>query len=304
MYCVYKPTLKLSPTSINILYFQQTRYFKQQHILKIPVARKRTSHGIVYQQQSEQSEDNGAVKRDLVEKLFGMVFGDKSLEDKEPLGMKRMSDEALNEQYPATTTEFAEPVESDSEEMALFRPLLAKTQLEEKELRLCYDAEKDGWNAESFHSRVAAYGAAVVLARTQGGAIIGGYNPKGWIAIGEDRDSMAAFLFTWPDGDTSKPAMKLPKVGGAAMAVIDKADYGPLFGPDGLRIPLQPPNFKSCKSKLGSYYARRPDGGRTLFADGENPKSTELVDLKIFVAVGDRVKWELDGIVWKTTTNQ
>ena len=29
--------------------------------------------------------------------------------------------------------------------------------------------------------------------------------------LGEDRDSLAAFLFTWPDGDTSKPAIKLPK---------------------------------------------------------------------------------------------
>ena len=30
--------------------------------------------------------------------------------------------------------------------------------------------------------------------------------------LGEDRDSLAAFLFTWPDGNTSKPALKLPKV--------------------------------------------------------------------------------------------
>ena len=30
--------------------------------------------------------------------------------------------------------------------------------------------------------------------------------------LGEDRDSLAAFLFTWPDGDTSQAAIKLPKV--------------------------------------------------------------------------------------------
>jgi hypothetical protein len=62
---------------------------------------------------------------------------------------------------------------------------------------------------------------------------------SGWIGLGEDRNSLAAFLFAWPDGDTSKRPQKLPKVGGAAMAVIDKADEGPQFGPDGLRIPLQ-----------------------------------------------------------------
>ena len=30
--------------------------------------------------------------------------------------------------------------------------------------------------------------------------------------LGEDRDSLAAFLFSWPDGDTTQPAVKLPKV--------------------------------------------------------------------------------------------
>lgn len=39
-----------------------------------------------------------------------------------------------------------------------------------------------------------------------------GYNPEGFIGLGEDRASNGAFLFTWPDGDTSKPGLKLPKV--------------------------------------------------------------------------------------------
>ena len=52
----------------------------------------------------------------------------------------------------------------------------------------------------------------MVLARTEGGAICGGYNPKGWIGLGEDRDAIAAFLYTWPDGDTSKRPVKLQQV--------------------------------------------------------------------------------------------
>jgi hypothetical protein len=51
----------------------------------------------------------------------------------------------------------------------------------------------------------------VVLARTEGGAVCGGYNPKGWIGLGEDRDAIAAFLFTWPDGNTSRRPIKLQK---------------------------------------------------------------------------------------------
>ena len=36
--------------------------------------------------------------------------------------------------------------------------------------------------------------------------------------LGEDRDSLAAFLFTWPEGDPSQPALKLPKVCSCAIA--------------------------------------------------------------------------------------
>ncbi len=40
------------------------------------------------------------------------------------------------------------------------------------------------------------------------------YAAKGFAGFGEYRGSIAAFLFTWRDGDTSKPAVKLQKVSG------------------------------------------------------------------------------------------
>ena len=63
----------------------------------------------------------------------------------------------------------------------------------------------------SLTSAAAPTTAQVVVARTEGGAVCGGYNPKGWIGLGEDRDAIAAFLFTWPDGDTGRRPVKLPK---------------------------------------------------------------------------------------------
>jgi hypothetical protein len=63
------------------------------------------------------------------------LAGSQALEDPEPAGMKRMSEEALAEQYPATTTEFADPVEGDTPDVAAFRPLLARTRLESRPLR-------------------------------------------------------------------------------------------------------------------------------------------------------------------------
>ena len=70
------------------------------------------------------------------------------------------------------------------------------------------------------------------------------------------------------------------QVGGAGLAVIDKAEAGPQFGAEGLIIPLQRGQEQLAKSRLGTYYARRESGGRSLFADGEE-KRAQLTDLKV-----------------------
>ena len=72
---------------------------------------------------------------DLVERAVQMLFGKKALQAAEPFGMKRMSDQAYAEQSVATTTELALPVDGDSQTIAAFRPLLAKTRLERPPLR-------------------------------------------------------------------------------------------------------------------------------------------------------------------------
>lgn len=74
----------------------------------------------------------------------------------------------------------AAPRATDDPVMKLLRPMLAGTQLEEEDLRLAYSAEEDGWTPQAFHAAVDGYGPAVVLARTKGGALIGGYNPLGY----------------------------------------------------------------------------------------------------------------------------
>lgn len=47
---------------------------------------------------------------DLVTRWVGRLFGQKVLEDPEPGGLKRLTDEALQELYPAPLDEFADPV--------------------------------------------------------------------------------------------------------------------------------------------------------------------------------------------------
>jgi hypothetical protein len=214
--------------------------------------------------------------------------------------MKRMSAEDFPEMYPACTDEWAPPLEGDSPDVAPLRPLLAKTQLAAEPLRLAYDAERDGWSAEAFHERVNTFGAGLVVATTASGAVCGGYNPKGWIGLGEERDAIAAFLFTWRDGDTAVRPVKLPKVGGPSLAVMDQPNSGVKFGAEGLGL-LSPGKERLARSRLGTFYAKLPDGGRSLFAACEDPKATQLTGLRCYVAEGSGEAWQLDGIVWQTS---
>lgn len=207
----------------------------------------------------------------MFSKLFSSVGA-----SPEQMGMERFDRNKFPELFPATLTEFAEPVAGDDDDVALFRPLLARTSLQERAVKLVYDADRDGWDARTFHERVDKLGPGVVMARTEGGAILGGYNPKGWVGLGEYRGSLAAFLYTWPDGDTSKPAIKLRKVGGSSLACVDEPESGPRFGADGLHIPLRVDDAVSgalgarvARCKLGPYYERREDGSNSIFAPGE-----------------------------------
>ena len=91
--------------------------------------------GIKRRKVSVSAEDDHGGDTDLITRIFKGIFGKKALEERKPFGMQRMSEESMHELYPATTTEFADPVSTDDAEMSLFRPLLAKTRLAASPLR-------------------------------------------------------------------------------------------------------------------------------------------------------------------------
>lgn len=227
----------------------------------------------------ENFKDGAYDEDDPVEKMFGFFFGKR---EEEPMGMKRFGRERFLEQYPATKTEFAEPVSTDTKDMAKVRPLLKNTNLETRGLKLTYDANKNGWNANAFHNAVDKLGGGLVVCTTTDGLVCGGYNPKGWVGYGEARGSIAAFLYVFnPDGTTTK----LQKVGGPSLAQQDLPELGPSFGADSLVIPFLKDNKKMARSKLGSYYERFEDGTNTLFKKGA---SVQLKDLKVYHGVYEK----------------
>lgn len=189
------------------------------------------------------------------------------------------------EQYPATY-ELNSDVElehdKNDESKKLIRRLLKNTQLESRPLTLAYQASRNGWTAQHFHSRVDGKGASVVLATTTKGnpKFVGGYNPKGWASLGGARPSVAAFLFYSKPDDSSW--QKLQKVGGGGLALArDDPGYGISFGPDGLVIPLLDDSNRFAQSKLGTYFERGPDDLPSLFAGG----IAQLQDIQIYVGV-------------------
>lgn len=222
---------------------------------------------------------------DFITRMITKIFPS-AMEDMAPSGLTRMTIEEWPDQWPAITDEWAEPVEGDTAEMQILRPLLKQTMLETVPLGLVYDANVHGWSTSAFHQQLDGMGAALLVGQTAGGAIFGGYNPKGWLGYGDWRDAISAFLYTWPDGDTSAEPQKMGKVGGSGMAIIDEPGKGPQWGPDGLKVNVQ---GKSAMSRLGSYYDVRPDGSKSLFAKQET-KSADLVALQVYVGLEETEK--------------
>ena len=66
------------------------------------------------------------------------------------------------------------------------------------------------------------------------------------------------------------------------MAIIDELNGGPQWGPEGLKISV---SKRAARSRLGTYYERRPDGGRSLFTEEEG-NAAELVSLRAWIGVG------------------
>ena len=227
--------------------------------------------------------------RDVGEKLFSFFFG--APDEGVVSGIARTS--SAPDTYPATKTEFAEAVAGDDAEMALLRPLLKNTNLEFLDLKLVYDAQRDGWTAGAFHNGANYMGPCLVVCKVRSGAVCGGYAPKGFAGYGEYRGSIAAFLFSWPDGDTSQPVVKLQKIGGAGLATIDEPETGPRFGSDGLVMMMNPGTERIVTSKLGPYYELMPDGSRSVFS--RKPGSDEMSELRVYSGCwpeGERIPFD------------
>lgn len=163
------------------------------------------------------------------------------------------------------------------------RPLLKQTQLENRKLKVAYDANRDGYDARIFHQKVDGKGAAIVLCKA-GNSYFGGYNPRGWASLAGARSSKAAFLFYKSGPFSSGPWKKLRALnrGGNSISV-DLQDQGIYFGADGLVIPLRK-GSRDVASRLGGFYERGNDPPRNTILPSAG-RNTQLQELKVLVGV-------------------
>lgn len=241
------------------------------------LGRKVGRASVVVPRSNADSESSG----DFITDMVGKIFGKEALADPEPFGLKRMQKEEWPDQWPAETTASGTPLESDvTDELKKVRRVLKQTQLEFLALGCAYDAETHGWSSRAFHTQLDGQGAAVLVAETTTGEVFGGYNPKGWLGYGEWLDAISAFLFVY-DGNR---AVKLPKVGGSGMAIIDESGQGPQWGPDGLKVMLE---SRTARSRLGTYYANESLNRPCLFKKAKRGEPVELRSLRVYVALED-----------------
>ena len=84
------------------------------------------------------------------------------------------------------------------------------------------------------------------------------------------------------------PSPPSSQVGGPGGAVLRDAPSQGIWFADALAVPLAPGKERAVKSKLGAFYARKPNTARHLYAEGAPVKGgargTELASLHVWVA--------------------
>lgn len=190
---------------------------------------------------------------------------------------KKLTDDEQENAYPEgkLATYDLMPGEFGLGPEAIVRPLLKQTQLQNRKLKVTYDASKHGWDARAFHAMVDGKGASVVLAKCRG-QWIGGYNPRGWASLGGVRSSMASFLFHQKNLLGGWQKLRVARNGSMACAK-DEYDTGIYFGADSLVIPLTGDRPKLCLSRLGYYFEEGPKNKSTLLpVKGADSSISEL----------------------------
>ena len=101
---------------------------------------------------------------------------------------------------------------------------------------LLYRASRDGWSPITFHDRCDDCGSTVVILRSEGGHVFGGYTPHSWVADdGEANEhdgeaDEATFIFSLTNPSNHLPVKMVWRVGARGFPIYPDVLWGPAFG--------------------------------------------------------------------------
>ncbi|CAF4312820.1 unnamed protein product, partial [Rotaria sordida] len=95
---------------------------------------------------------------------------------------------------------------------------------------LIYKATRDGFDANTFHSRCNNKGPTMTIIQSNNNYLFGGYTTIPWTSDDSYKNDTTAFLFTLTNPHNIPPTKYLINPGNAANTVFHHNSYGPYFG--------------------------------------------------------------------------
>jgi hypothetical protein len=147
---------------------------------------------------------------------------------------------------------------------------------------LIYKATKDGFEASTFHRLCDNQGPTMVIVRSTGGYLFGGYASQSWNSAGSYTNAQNSFLFLLTNANGSPATKFLYNNNGNAF--YNNSGYGPTFGDEHhLHIcdKSNANNSSYCSMSGANAYPNSLGLGQATFTGGPNFQTTEIEVFKL-----------------------
>ena len=162
--------------------------------------------------------------------------------------------------------------------------------------KLLYRASRDGWALQRFHELCDGKGPTVVVAKSRGGHIFGGYTEKSWAGAGGYQDCRDSFLFRLSGPGVPQPSLHRIFQNHSSGLWLG-AGYGPCFGDD---LYFQVSGATQVVFNVGSSYNPSGEAGSGNFSYLAEAETVNLTDYEVYElpAIGfSSVKEDLQALV-------
>ncbi|CAF3999523.1 unnamed protein product [Rotaria sp. Silwood1] len=147
---------------------------------------------------------------------------------------------------------------------------------------LIYKASRDGFDANTFHSRCNNKGSTMTIIQSNNNYLFGGYTAIAWTSNGSYASDTRAFLFTLTNPHNIPPTKYLINPSQTGNAVYHHSGYGPTFG-SGHDMHLANASNSNNSSYIGfpSGYLDTTGKGNNTFTGARNFSASDIEVFKL-----------------------